>query len=414
MLKSKWIRALLGCVILLMISGCELTMDPKSLMKTPELSVDRENIKSVITAQLPEGSTIIRPRDATNTSSIRITDLNHDGINETVVFYETPDDTVRIHGMILEKKGNTWMKQLTFDGEGIVLESFELKDVTNDGKIDIVAGYSSGDDELQKGLVVYTYNGKTLDKELELPYTKFVLDDLNGDKINDISVISLKRNEYASVTVYQYDSGFKELDKLQLDPYVNEFYNVVSGNVAKNRKGLILDTSVGTHSAYSHVIVMENQKLIDVLPQDQTFKDYQTYSGDVNGDGILELGLLETPKGWEYVSFDEIPWLFSYYQWDGESGLKFVMQQYRDLKGRFYFNFPKEWYNKVTVDPKSNKDQYLKFVIYDTGETVAEIQFFSLSQWERVKSNWEMIARDNDKVIGFRSSKELKLGTTDK
>lgn len=406
---TRWFSALSGLFLLLALSGCNFISDPKSLMETPQLSSDKASLISIIKGEM-KGGEMISPRDIRNNSSIRTLDLNKDGTMEAVVFYETPEEAVRIHGMILEQQGDSWVLKARFDGEGQVLETFDLLDITGDGKLDIIAGFSSGSEELQKGLTVYTYDGAEVEKVLVLPYGYFMVDDLNQDNQLDLTVVNLKRNQMATVTTYQYDESFKELSHLELNDPVSEYYNAVSGNITPNLKGLILDASVGNHSAFSTVIVMEDGQLINLLPShDMTLKGYPIMSGDVNNDGVLEIGMLEKPKGWEYISFDEIPWLFSYYQWDETQGLKFMMQQYMDMSGRFYFNFPKEWRGNVTIDTKSDKNEHLWFVKVDTNETVAEIRFFSLAEWERNKADWELLARDADKVIGFLSHTDLKV-----
>lgn len=409
MLTKRRLLAWAGACLLLILSGCSVISDPKSLMQTPQLSTDRASLISVIKAEL-KGGEIVSPRDVRNISSIRTPDLNNDGIKEAVVFYETPDEAVRIHGMILEHQGNSWALKVRFDGEGQVLETFDILDLNGDGNLEIIAGFSSGSDELQKGLTVYTYNGSEVEKAIALPYNYFMVDDLNQDNIPDITVVNLKREQYTTVTTYQYDGSFRELSHLELDDPISEYYNAVSGNITPNLKGIILDATVGTHSAFSTVIVMKDGELVNLLPsQDMTLKGYPILSGDVNNDGLLEIGMLEKPKGWEYISFDEIPWLFSYYQWDENEGLKFVMQQYMDMAGRFYFNFPKEWQGNVTIDTKSDKNEHLIFVKIDSNEPVAEIRFFTLSEWERNKGDWELLARDADKVIGFLSHTDLKV-----
>ncbi|GJM80542.1 hypothetical protein HMSSN139_30380 [Paenibacillus sp. HMSSN-139] len=43
------------------------------------------------------------------------------------------------------------------------------------------------------------------------------------------------------------------------------------------------------------------------------------------------------------------------------------------------------------------QNEHLIFVKIDTNEPVAEIRFFTLSEWERNKSDWELLARDADK-----------------
>ncbi|WP_240480062.1 hypothetical protein [Paenibacillus fonticola] len=411
---NRWVSVVGMAVLLLVLSGCNFMMDPKSLMKTPELSSDKETLRSVINTELKGAE--IRPRDADDISSIRVVDLNKDGIMEAVVFYETPLEKVKIHGLILENQNDTWVPKVRFDGEGQVLESFELKDVTGNGQINIVAGFSSGDKQLQKGLIVYSYTGSSVERLLELPYNYYVIDDLNADDQLDITVVSLKKDQFTTITTYQYDqASFQELDKLQLDDAVTGYYNVVHGDITPDQRGIILDAVSGELSGYSIMIGMEDGKLVDFIPdRSSTLKDYQIMSGDVNDDGILEIGMLETPKGWEYIAFNDIPWLFSYYKWEPDKGLTFVMQQYMDLAGRFYFNLPKEWWGKVTIDIKSIKDEHIKFVDIDTNATLAEIRFFSLAQWEQVQENWELFARDNDKVIGFLSHTDLKVNKGEK
>lgn len=376
-------------------------------MKTPQISAENESLRAFITSQLPKGAALIRARDTDNTSLIRFADLNGDGKKEVIVFYETPDQAVQLHGSVFENQNGEWVQTVSFDGEGKVLESLRFSDVSNDGNIDMIAGFSRGEEKLQSGLVIYTYHGDHLVKELEESYTNYVIDDLNDDGLNDITIVSLKRNEYARMTTFQYNEGFKELDTLDLDKNVNSYYNVVAGNVAKDKKGIILDAASGSSSGYwySEMIVMEDNKLTPVLNDDQTYKDIQIYSEDVNSDGIYEIGILETPKGWEHFSFDEIPWFFSYYQWDGNDGMTFVRQQYHDYKNRFLLNFfPPEWHNIVTIDTKSNKDQYLRFVMSDTDKTIAEIQFFTQAEWDKGHNDWELLVRVSDKVVAYKSN----------
>lgn len=407
MYKSCLTRACAACLALFILGGCSIISDPVSLMKTPQISAENESLRAFITSQLPKGAALIRARDNDNTSLIRFADLNNDGKKEVIVFYETTDQAVQLHGSIFENQNGEWVQTVSFDGEGKVLESLRFSDVTNDGSIDMIAGFSRGEEKLQSGLVIYTYHGDHLVKELEESYTNYVIDDLNGDGLNDITIVSLKSNEYARMTTYQYNEAFKELDTLDLDKNVNSYYNVVAGNVAKDKKGIILDAASGSSSGYwySEMIVMEDNKLTPVLNDDQTYKDIQIYSEDVNSDGIYEIGILETPKGWEHFSFDEIPWFFSYYQWDGEDGMTFVRQQYHDHKNRFLLNFfPPEWHNIVTIDTKSNKDQYLRFVMSDTDKTVAEIQFFTKAEWEKDHSDWQLLVRVSDKVVAYKSN----------
>ncbi|MNB87537.1 hypothetical protein D3C75_345370 [compost metagenome] len=367
---------------------------------------------TAIKSQMPASATLIRPAGEDD-SSIFTEDLDKDGTLETLVFYLTENESVLIHGMILEKTEDGWVKKLDFDGDGNQLESVELRDVTGDGKLDIIAGYSRG---VEKGMVVYTYSGGELEEVLSQPYTRFMIDDLNEDDIADITVVYFKRNELNKITTYQFDDGFKVLDQLDdLDPYFNNYYNIVSGKVAEHKEGIVLDAAVDSRSAYTTVVVMENNKLRVVIPGDaKTFKDRKIVSEDIDGDGIIEIGMLEPPGGWEYFDPEAIPYFTSYYKWDGKDGLSFTAQKYRDPSDRFVIDFLPEWHGKITVDTKSVQDKSLKFIMSDTGETVVEVTFFTQQEWDRVKSSgWKVLSRDMDKIIGYRGELVQSTGGSD-
>ncbi|SMF86265.1 hypothetical protein SAMN05661091_3344 [Paenibacillus uliginis N3/975] len=416
-MKPRLMKAAVSGLLILLLAGCSFISDPVSLMTTPDLPADKATLMGAINSQKPENSNIIRPRSDSGPSSIRVEDLNNDGIMEAVVFYKTPNEEVQIHGMILQQQGNTWVKKLDFDGEGTMLESFDLIDITNNGTVDIVAGFSRGEEDLQNGLVVYTFSGDSLEKVLQLPYTHFEVTDLNGDGIKELTVVSLQKYELSFITTSQFDketNSFKELAKLDLGQNVEKYYNIVSGEVAKGKEGIILDTAIVSNSSTSKLIVMEDGVLIDVMKEDGAYKELPVDSQDINGDGILEIGLIENPIGWDNNKLDEIPYFQSYYQWDGKThmadekkGLKFVMQRYQDTENQFYLTFPPEWHNKVTVHPDSDKSRYLNFIMVDSGKTVAEVKFFSLPEWERAKDEWKVLVRKNDQVIGYKG--ELKL-----
>lgn len=405
--------------LLIMLSGCSIITDPKLLMREPSLSSDKSTLLSVINNEIRgemKGATIVRPRNSNDVSSIRVADLNQDGIKEAIVFYETPEEAVRLHGLIMSNINDQWKVQTKFDIEGQILESFELRDMTGNGHINIVVGYSGENNEAQKGLTVYSYSGSKVETLVSLPYNYYMIDDLNQDGKADLTIVTLRKQQYAIITTYQYNNNvFQELDHIQLDDHIQEYYNIVHGNVTPKTRGIILDAALGAKDAYSHIIIMRDGKLVDLVNQDYTYKAVPILSGDINEDGILEIGRPEMPKGWEYISYDEIPWLYSYYQWDEVKGLKFVMQQYMDSLGRFYFNFPTEWYGNVTIDTKnSDKNRYIRFIRIDNNETLAEIRFFSRSEWDQNKDEWELLDSDKDKMIGFRSHTNLKFDKSEK
>ncbi|WP_136605903.1 hypothetical protein [Paenibacillus dokdonensis] len=419
MVKRYWIHIPAAFLLMLLLSGCSFISDPVLMMQTPQLSAEKESLRSIIMAQLPEDANLIRSNEEDDTNVIHFVDLDNDGVSEAVVFYETPDQNIGVHGIIFKKSNDTWVKQITFDGVGKVLESLYFKDMTNDGKVDIVAGFSMGNEETQNRVFIYSYNGKSLERVLERPYTNFVISDMNRDHINDLTIVDLKHGESNFITTFQYDEGsFVELDRLELKPYIYEYYNIVAGKVFVDQEGnsiegIVLDATLSTvgDASFTSIIVMQDGKLKSVFEKDdQTFRQSRIFSEDVNNDGIIEIPLLTKPAGWEYFDQKEIPYFYSYYQWDGKTGLKFIAEKYHDKKNDFDFGFfPPQWHNKITVDTKSQKDKYLRFYMIGTGKTVAEIKFFSQTEWEKQHEDWKYLSRNSGKVIGYKKSADFDL-----
>ncbi|WP_433946620.1 hypothetical protein [Paenibacillus sp. SN-8-1] len=410
MARARWVSIAAGCLCLAVLSGCDLITDPKLLMKPPELTSDRQTLRSVIDANIP-ADTRLQPRGLNGIQSIQTEDLDNNGSLDAVVFFESTKGDVNAQGMVLEETDDTWVIKQRFEGDGRSLVSLEYRDLNHDGKKEILAGFNSETLDEQKTLAVYDYTGQKVDKLLLAPYSNYVVEDLNNDDLLELTTVAFKKNDYNTLTCYQIraDQAVK-LDSLQLGAGLNNYLNVMSGKVTPNQKGIILDASYLTHSAYSTLIMMKDNKLVNVLDQDDNLNDLPIRSGDVNDDNILEMGRLKIPSGWEKVILDKPPRFLDYYQWEEKvtSGdlkdMKFIKEQYIDPDGRFVFNFPDDLKGQVTLDQNSVMDQYLRFIKIDNHELVAEIKFIPLSQWEKSKPEWSMLVRDNDQVIAYKTS----------
>ncbi|EJW15736.1 hypothetical protein PAV_7c01090 [Paenibacillus alvei DSM 29] len=362
MIKRRTIRkaSLFLLLASLLLSGCEWVQDPKSMLKEPRLSADKANLKSIIDSQKPEGANVIRPRNADDTSTIRIADLNNDGKGEAIVFYETPDKDVRIHGMIFKSEGDTWTKVFDFDGEGTQLDRVELVDLTGDKNLELVVGYGSNDTKLNKGLVVYRFTDTEMIRMFEQPYSQFVIDDLDQSGKNKLFILNYRtgQSQTAQLSAFDYQNGkLIKYQDLKLSSLANSYTNMVSGFISKDRKGIVLDAIAGANYYLTDIIGMKKDQTLQALLQNGLGnKKEEILSMDMNSDGIIEIGKPETPQGWDqlYQPY-EIPYFTNFFQWDGQQGLKLVEKQYRDHLNRFHLTFPKSWYGRVTVDTKSKK-----------------------------------------------------------
>ena len=86
-----------------------------------------------------------------------------------------------------------------------------------------------------------------------------------------------------------------------------------------------------------------------------------------------------TPPGWEKEAMAGIPWIFQYYNWDGEAGLTYVLERYLDNTRGFYIDIPKGWSGKYTLE---KTDTSVRFVTTAEKALLAEIRFVPVAQWK--------------------------------
>jgi len=399
LLAKSWPTILLFMILTVLISGCSLSNDPQSYMRMPKLPEEKESLKQMIQSALPSGASIIRPKQSADTGSIYIKDLDNDGTPEAVVFYQTPDKEIRIKGMLWQKNGDSWRLLSEFEGDGYELDTLLFEDVTQDGVTDLLVGYSGGA-KINKGLVVYHLDGQQLTKLYQTPYTEMVVDDLNQDQVKDITILTMDRGVAAKLTTVQYSRQFQAIGTVELDPYVNGYYNIAAGNVTGSKRGLLLDAGLGAHSSSTQLVYFDGGQLVKAFPDDKApFNPGSTKSGDYNGDGFMEIGLLVAPKGSEEESYATTPWITEYYRWDGQQGLEKqpLYKRYYDYTNSFYFDIPTEWNDsfRVARDPEGNA---IRFLAPDRDEALVEWKTIPSENRNDADPGWQEIGRTEKTV----------------
>ncbi|NOU97892.1 hypothetical protein GC093_32395 [Paenibacillus sp. LMG 31456] len=365
-------------------------------MRLPRLPEEKESLKQVIQNALPSGASLVRPKNSRASGSIFVNDLNRDGILEAIVYYKTSESNLGLTGMLWQQDGETWKMLDQFQGEGYELDTLLFDDVTHDGSINVLAGYSGGA-KVSKGLIVYHFDGKLFSKILESPYTEFIVDDINQDNKKDISILTLERNVSSSLTVFQYDlNSFQTVGKTPLDPHVNGYYSIQSGWIAESVRGVLLDAGVGAHSAYTQLVYFAQGNLIKVFPDnDIPMKPRPSINGDFNHDGIVEIGIDQAPTGWENEAYASTPWITAFYRWDSHTGYSPapLYELYMDLSNGFYFEIPVEW-DKTYVLQRPKDEEVLRFISSSNGETV-EWKTMSEEAWIGIQpsTDWMEIGR---------------------
>lgn len=332
--------------LLIIVTGCSLFQANTDLISPPQLPGVKEDIKAAISAQLPDNVQLQTPVNHHGSTPIILEDLDGDGEDEAVVFYKLPRQSNTVKGIVLENK-NGWKKVADIDGEGTVLVDLRFHDLNQDGKLEILAGFAYTEDSTDYGLLVYDVFSSTKPKVmLDKPYSFFLVDQFGSDNMNRLVLIKFVKGQQNTVFLYKTrHSQLVEIDRLELELFINGYYNIQSGRITESVKGVMLDAGIGAHSAQTFVISIKNGKMENQFDgsNDPTFKASPVLTEDINHDGILEYGVLEEPYMEEMLPHSDMPYMTVHYQFDDHWNSNVVSKAYFDYENLYKITIPLDW-----------------------------------------------------------------------
>lgn len=346
---AKMIPLLLTGAILL--TGCKKSENQNTLSQPPK------DDAAAIGAFLPSGCELLVPENAEKKQSIYINAQAGNEAHEAFLLYRDLSDNRQAHLLYLTKENGTWQKKEDIETGLLGFDTFELTDLDGDGVKEAAVGGSISTIGHDNQLAIYKLEKDALSKTAELNYDALSIADYTKDKIPDIMAISKKQDDTRAAGLYSYEKGNLKLQsQIDLDPQ-GFFEHAIFGTLADGEMALFADSGMGAHSMLTEIIVYQNGNLEKVGdPSDSVLlKPYPLYSRDINGDGIIEVGGMYIPKGYEDAAMADIPFIHTYQDYKLDGTFQVVEERYTDQGQHFYISIPKELYEGVTVKRLDNE-----------------------------------------------------------
>jgi hypothetical protein len=397
--------------ITFVLTGCYKLSTPEQLIEKPKSKVEKEIIKESIEKFLPQGSNLTIPLDCKEAGAINKVDIDGDNQDEIVAFYEEQEKNFEIGFIILKKINNSWKMIDLVKGEGFDISYASFYDLNKDGKSEIIVSWDYGDYAKIKS--IYTMKQSKIKRIFNGKYRGIEIDDLNNDGKLDIFLFSYDSKRLViTLSVYNYViDKLKFIDKINIQAnYEIGYSNIKVGKASENKKGIFIDIPLGSHSAYTQLIFLENNKLKNAF-KDSISKTYQIYpvgSNDIDSDKVIEIGVLTQPIGYEEEALVNIPWLNTWYKWDEKEGLRFVVENYYDYDEGYRFDLPQNWKDKFTLKEYNINNQ--KRVVFYSLEKSKNIKNEILTIEYFEKNNW----KKEEKKLNEQNKKFIYLGENKK
>lgn len=340
-MQKKW---LLFLMVMIFCVGCQFELPtPESLIVSPKTNEDKNNQKQIITGFLMNDESLTVPTGMDNAAAYMSIDIDDDRKEELVAFYRNTEKNFEHGFMILtQDSDDQWhiMQKKTEIGVGI--DYFEITDLNNDGRLEVLFGLKSGD---LKSLYCYELAEDTLTDLGRIQYESILLTSDDGASrqivtaVNDVSDM----NGGSQINIYdlmghQFICVYEQV----FDGYCK---SITYGQISQSQQGFGLAM---LHSQFLSVVLLAEEETgyRIILEQPLAF-DYNTLQdteifSDINQDGILEVCYLIPPE--DNNGLHEVDdYLKVWYQWSDPIGL-LPMQAIISNKGAGYdFVLPIAW-----------------------------------------------------------------------
>lgn len=314
---KKWIIIYASALILLpfLLLFVIRLKAPAEIMTPPGLSGQNALIQEAFEASVKDKNNIILKYPSTGDyrSAFVTKDIDGDNEEEVLVFYtlKTDEATVRIN--VLDLIDGEWVSVYDDTGYGSEVASVTFADFNNDGRSEIVIGWSLYEANASKVMTVHTVNvsdGKVrgLDTAVNQSYSYMGIADMDSDGKDEILVTWLDNSDtklqksYASLLKMSDDKSITPVgNTVSLDGSVSAYASLKIQKIDKNRVIAYLDAYKGDDSMITEVIWWDSNAhaLVAPLLDPETLSNLKTSrspavpSLDIDKDGIIEIPVNE-------------------------------------------------------------------------------------------------------------------------
>ncbi len=362
------------------LTGCTFGASIDTLMAPPKLSEEQEQIYDALT--LAEGTAISLkyPKSGKYLSAFIIEDIDGDGGDEAIVFYErnnhAPDENaLRIN--VLDMKDGRWTSVHDLAAVGSEIEEVMISKLGSNNRVNLIVG-TSIINRSEKNVTIYIYsNGRLQETEFSLPYSFIDVKDVDADSEYELLRFTRASNvDPALAESYKLDrNGMYHRSKLELGDNISEF-DISYGKLPNGSLGMYIDEASGTGSICSDVLYMNGKTLASAFDDPDKAVSTERPAGcssfDVDSDGSLEIPVQITAPGYETAAEGEQLKLTEWKKLDKGMKLEKRYTSYYSLTDGYVFIFPEKWVGNVTVKRDIVNDEIV-FCKYKDGNMGREL-----------------------------------------
>lgn len=415
------ICTVLLCALPLSASGCDSAdIGTDSLIRPPKTVGDEAEIEQLIADTAGSGYTLKYPKSGSYRSAIVMRDLDLDGTDEAIAFYRTPNEnTAEIHMLVMHSLKGEWKLSENCAIESTDIDCIDFADVTGDGKLEILSGYSTYNSSINN-LACHSYsNGKTDRLTVESSYSSFCCADFDGDDVDEVMLLSLytaEEDATANMLVYSDERNcLYSKASIKMDPNITRYKSIAVSPAENSRNVLIVDGSLVNDDTVTQIIyyntelaVMRNP-LFNEKDKNITQRSTATLCTDINKDTIIEIPIVSKLPS---ASDEDPPTVADKISWNNFSVqneiLNHLSDRVTDYGNGYSFTIPTNWIDGTYTARYDEEKRSLSFFEWNSdslGQKLFEIRAFELDSWDVGKDSddYTLINKNESTAYAFKN-----------
>ncbi len=383
-MRSRRLLCLFAALMALCLCGCSIGVNVDNMLTPPKLSVEQEQIYQALIDTTGSGISLKYPKSGSHLSAFTVTDIDGDGMNEAIVFYEksgVPNAGSGLRINVLDSIDGVWKSVCDRSAEGSEIEKVIISKLGDNERMNIIVGYSTAN-QSEKFVSVYSYDDGYLDLTFLENYALFDVGNTRESENPDLILLepASTAEQQASAAVYQLDRDGKYHEYVcRFKDSYTDFSQLIYGKLPDGSIALYVDAATGTATGaaglQTEILSFDGERLVNQLEaigrsSKDTVRRAALVSRDIDKDGIPEIPVQKVFTGYESMAEAEqvmqTDWLML-----GKSLVYAKHSSYYNANDGYVFMLPRKWQNKVTVVNDAANDE-LRLCLYE-GDWNAEM-----------------------------------------
>lgn len=285
-------------VCCLLLSACS-SFQPNltDLMQSPKLTEEQAEIYEALTNAADVSDVQLKyPKSGDYRSAFVMFDLDADGEDEALVFYNMPSWGGNVRIMVLDHQQDEWVSVYDAVGEGTDVTEVDFQVLTASGRHCVLIGWEQGTSE-NTSISVYDYTGGQLRVLYESEYSQMLIEDLDQDGTKEILLGIFKASSKTGAIrlINDTEDGLQSASRVVMDSTITGFLGIEIGWLAQNQIAVFVDAYTSSTQIVTELMVYTDDGKLRSLSSHYggldrpLLREVPVRCEDINRDGILEI-----------------------------------------------------------------------------------------------------------------------------